>query len=186
MLDLKFIVQNPDAVRAGAAKKHIPCDVDRILSLDGERRELIVSVDAARAASKAAGKKIAQASPEERAALVAAQADDKAKLKELESRQKEIQEELEALLLLVPNVPAAEVPEGETDEDNVELRKVGDVRSFDFEPRSHSELGEIHNWIDVVRGARLSGSRNYVLLGDMALLEHAVMRFAFDSMVARG
>ncbi|MFT5733882.1 MAG: seryl-tRNA synthetase [Planctomycetota bacterium] len=186
MLDLKFIVQNPDAVKAGAAKKHIPCDVDRIVALDGERREMIGSVDALRSASKAAGKKIAQASPEERGALVAAQAGDKVSLKAMEVKQKEIQEELDALLLLVPNVPADDVPEGATDADNVELRKVGEPRVFDFEPRSHSELGEAHNWIDVIRGARLSGSRNYVLLGDMSLLEHAVMRFAFDSMVARG
>lgn len=186
MLDLKFIVQNPEAVKAGAAKKHIPCDVDRIVALDEARRELVGSVDALRSAAKAAGKKIAQASPEERKALVAAQAEEKAQLKELEAKQKQVQEELDALLLLVPNVPAAEVPDGETDEDNVELRKVGTPRVFEFEPRSHSDLGEIHNWIDVVRGARLAGSRNYVLLGDMALLEHAVMRFAFDSMVARG
>ena len=186
MLDLKFIVANPDTVKAGALKKHIPCDVDRILELDVERRDLVGSVDAARSAAKAAGKKIAQAAPEDRAALAALQGEDKAKLKAMELQQKEVQEKLDALLLLVPNVPAAEVPDGGTDEDNVELRKVGEPRTFDFTPRSHSELGEAHNWIDVVRGARLSGSRNYVLLGDMCLLEHAVMRFAFDSMVARG
>ncbi|QDV07133.1 Serine--tRNA ligase [Planctomycetes bacterium Poly30] len=186
MLDLKFIVQNPDVVKAGAAKKRIPCDVDRIVALDEERRELVGSVDALRAAKKVAGKKIAEAAPADRAALVAAQSDDTGRLKELEAKQKEVQEELDALLLLVPNVPADEVPEGATDADNVEMRKVGVPRAFDFEPRSHSELGEIHHWIDSVRGARLSGSRNYVLLGDMALLEHAIMRFAFDSMVARG
>lgn len=186
MLDLKFIVQNPEVVKAGAAKKHIACDVDRIVALDTERRELIGSVDGARAASKAAGKMIAQAAPEERAALAAAQGENKASLKVLEARQKDVQEELDALLLLVPNVPAAGVPEGATDEDNVELRKVGEPRDFDFTPCSHSELGEAQNWIDVIRGARLSGSRNYVLLGDMSLLEHAIMRFAFDSMVARG
>ena len=186
MLDLKFIVQNPDAVKAGALKKHIPCDVDRILELDVERRELVGSVDAARSAAKAAGKTIAQAPPEERAALAAKQGEHKAELKAMEARQKSVQEELDALLLLVPNVPAAEVPDGGTDEENVELRKVGEPRAFDFEPRSHSEIGEAQGWIDVVRGARLAGSRNYVLLGDMSLLEHAVMRFALDSMVARG
>ncbi len=186
MLDLKFIVQHPDLVRAGAQKKRIPCDVDRILELDEERRGLVGQVDDARSSAKSAGKRIAQASPEERAALVAAQADEKASLKEMEARQKEVEEELHALLLLVPNVPAAEVPEGATDADNVELRRVGEIRQFDFEPRSHSDIGEAQGWIDVVRGARLAGSRNYVLLGDMSLLEHAVMRFALDSMIARG
>ena len=186
MLDLKFIVNHPDAVKAGAAKKHIPCDVDEILRLDAERRELVGKVDEARSRSKAAGKQIASASPEERPALVEAQSREKAELKAMEARQKEVVEALDALLLLVPNVPADAVPEGATDEDNVEIKRWGEPRSFDFEPRSHSELGEAHGWIDVVRGARLAGSRNYVLLGDMSLLEHAVMRFAFDSMVAKG
>ncbi len=186
MLDLKFIVNNPDAVKAGAAKKHIPCDVDEILRLDAERKELVGQVDEARSRSKAAGKTIASATPEERPALVEAQAQEKVALKVMEARQKEVVEALDALLLLVPNVPAAAVPEGATDEDNLELKRWGEPRDFGFTPRSHSELGEAHNWIDVVRGARLSGSRNYVLLGDMSLLEHAVMRFAFDSMVARG
>jgi len=186
VLDLKFIVNHPDAVKAGAAKKHIPCDVDEILRLDAERRELVGKVDEARSRSKAAGKQIASASPEERPALVEAQSREKAELKAMEARQKEVVEALDALLLLVPNVPADAVPEGATDEDNVEIKRWGEPRSFDFEPRSHSELGEAHGWIDVVRGARLAGSRNYVLLGDMSLLEHAVMRFAFDSMVAKG
>lgn len=186
MLDLKFIVNNPDAVKAGAAKKHIPCDVDEILRLDAERRELVGKVDEARSRSKAAGKTIAEASPEERPALVEAQAQEKAALKAMEARQKEVVEALDAQLLRVPNVPAEAVPKGATDEDNVEIKRWGEPRDFGFTPRSHSELGEAHNWIDAVRGARLSGSRNYVLLGDMSLLEHAVMRFAFDSMVARG
>lgn len=186
MLDLKFIVLNPDLVKAGAAKKHFECDVDRIVALDGERRALVGEVDDLRASTKAAGKEIARADPEERARLVAAQGEHKARLKELEGRQKAIAEELDALLLTVPNVPADEVPEGATDEDNVELRKVGEPRAFDFEPRSHLELGEMHGWIDILRGARLSGSRNYVLRGDVALLEHALMRFALDGMVARG
>ena len=186
MLDLKFIVNHPDAVKAGAAKKHIPCDVDEILRLDAERRELVGKVDEARSRSKAAGKRIASATPEERPALVEAQSREKAELKGMEARQKEVVEALDALLLLVPNVPAEAVPEGATDEDNVEIKRWGEPRAFGFAPRSHSELGEAHGWIDVVRGARLAGSRNYVLLGDMSLLEHAVMRFAFDSMVAKG
>jgi len=186
VLDLKFIVNNPDAVKAGAAKKHIPCDVDEMLRLGAERRELVGKVDEARSRSKAAGKTIANATPEERPALVEAQAQEKAALKAMEARQKEVVEALDAQLLLVPNVPADAVPDGATDEDNVEIKRWGEPREFAFAPRSHSELGEAHNWIDSVRGARLSGSRNYVLLGDMSLLEHAVMRFAFDSMVARG
>ena len=110
MLDLKYIVSHPDLVKAGAAKKHIVCDVDQIVALDEERRDLISTVDAARSASKAAGKQIAAASADDRPSLVAAQAAHKATLKAMEARQKSVDESLEALLLLVPNVPAAEVP----------------------------------------------------------------------------
>ena len=76
--------------------------------------------------------------------------------------------------------------DGETDADNVELRRVGTPRSFDFDARSHIEIGEGQGWLDIVRGAQLAGSRNYVLRGDLSLLEHAVMRFAFDTMIAKG
>lgn len=186
MLSLKLIVAEPERVKAGAAKKRIPCDVDRILALDAERRALIPELDALRADAKQAGKRIAAAAPDERAALVAAQADEKQRIKDLEARGKEIEADLEALLLLVPNIPADEVPEGETDADNVEIKRWGEPRAFDFQPRSHIDIGAAQDWLDIERGARLAGSRNYVLKGDLALLEHAVMRFAFDSMVARG
>jgi seryl-tRNA synthetase len=93
---------------------------------------------------------------------------------------------MEALLLKIPNVPSDEVPDGANDQENVELRRVGTPPKFDFEPLDHVELGARQDWLDVEAGARLSGSRNYVLKGDLALLENAVMRFALDHMVAKG
>ncbi len=186
MLDLKFIRMNPDLVKAGAKKKHLDCDVDRILELDLARRELGQRVDQMRSEQKGAGKKIGQAAPEDRPALAAAQQDLKAKLKAAEQEQKSIEEDLARLLLLVPNVPADDVPEGGDDGDNVELMRVGEPPSFDFEPRSHIEIGKLHDWLDIERGARLAGSRNYVLKGDLSLLEGALMRFALDTMVAKG
>ncbi len=186
MLDIKYIRANPEAVKAGAAKKRIACDIDQILKLDGEWRDLGVIVDGLRAEQKAASKKIGKASPEERPALLEAQQTFKAELKDKEARLSSLYAELQELLLLVPNVPAAEVPDGADDGDNVELRTWGTPRSFDFEARDHVALGEAHDWLDVIRGARLAGSRNYVLKGDLSLLEGAVMRYALDSMVARG
>ena len=186
MLDLKFIRQHPDLVKAGAAKKRMGCDVDRILELDAHSRELGVSIDGMRSEQKSAGKAISQAAPEERPALAEAQKALKANLKAAEEEQKALAEELRGLLLLVPNVPAEEVPDGEDDGDNVELRRVGEPRAFDFPLKSHIELGELHDWLDIERGARLAGSRNYVLKGDLALLESAVLRLAMDTMVAKG
>lgn len=186
MLDLKFIREHPDAVREAARKKRMECDVDRILVLDREWRSCSAEVDELRARQKKAGETLRHASPEEREALVAEQREWKAQLKRLEERQGALRRQLDELLLTVPNLPAADVPEGEDDSDNVELRRWGEPRVFDFELRDHVSLGEAQGWIDIDRGARLAGSRNYVLLGELSLLEGAVMRFALDLMVERG
>ncbi|MDE0904189.1 MAG: serine--tRNA ligase [Planctomycetota bacterium] len=186
MLDLKYIRQNSALVREGATKKHIACDIDRILELDAASREMGVEIDQLRQGQKQAGAKIAQASPEERAQLVADQQATKTELKAQEERQQQVTVELQELLLRVPMPPAEDVPDGKDDAQNAELRKWGKPRSFDFEARSHQDLGEMHGWIDVERGARLAGSRNYLLKGDIVLLESAVLRFALDQMVERG
>ena len=186
MLDLKFIRQNPDVVKAGAAKKRIPCDIDKILELDREVREQGQVIDKLRGEQNASAKAIGQAAPADRARLAAAQREAKAALKLKEETHAALQAELHELLLRVPNVPAADVPDGKDDTENVEIRRVGEPREFDFEPLDHVALGEAQDWLDVERGARVAGSRNYFLKGDLALLEGAVMRYALDSMVARG
>jgi len=186
VLDLKFIRSHPDQVRAGAHKKRMACDVDRILELDTQHRALGVEIDSLRQEQRHAGKHLASVEADARAALIEAQAELKAKLKDLELQQGALTEELKRLLLLVPNIPAEAVPEGATDADNVEIRKVGVPRSFDFAFRSHIDLGEAQDWLDILRGARIAGSRNYFLKGDLSLLEGAVMRYALDVMVAKG
>ncbi len=185
MLDIKLIRQRPELVRAGAAKKRIPCDLDRILALDKEVRELGLSIDAMRAAQNASSKAIGQAAPADRPRLAEEAKRAKGELKELEDKQSAIATELNGLLLRVPNIPAAEVPEGRDDSDNVETSRWGEPRKFDFEPLDHTSLAEAQDWLDIVRGARIAGSRNYFLKGDLSLLESAVLRFALDSMVAK-
>ena len=186
MLDLKLIRKNPERVREAARKKRIECDVDRILELDREHRELGTRVDELRSERKRSGRAIQEASPEERPALLEASAAAKAELRELEERRGGVDAELARLLLTVPNLPAAEVPEGVDDTENVELRTSGRPPVFDFEARDHIQLGEAQGWLDIARGARLAGSRNYLLRGDLSLLEGAVMRLALDHMVAKG
>lgn len=190
MLDIKIIRQDPDAVRAGAAKKRIACDVDRILELDADWRAMSQAVDELRkeqnASSKAIGKALAGAAPEERETLLAGQKEAKAELKAKQDELGLIRQELDGLMLLVPNLPSEEVPEGADDGDNVELSRWGEPRRFDFEARDHISLAQAQDWIDLEAGARMSGARNYLLKGDLTLLEGAVMRFALDLMVARG
>jgi seryl-tRNA synthetase len=186
VLDLKFIRANPDAVRRGAAKKRIALDLDALLSLDREMRELSQRVDELRSQQKAASKKIAEAKPEERKKLAEEQKAAKAALQEREGELAALEARLRELLLRVPNVPADDVPEGKDDSENVEVRRWGEPPRFGFTPRDHIELGEKQGWIDTERGARIAGSRNYFLRGDLSLLEGAVMRYALDQMVKKG
>ncbi len=186
MLDLKLIRAEPDRVREAARRKRMTVDVGRILELDESCRKRGVRIDELRSSQKSAGKAMGKASPEERATLLESQKALKGELRELEQQDGPEREELRTLLLTVPNLPSAEVPDGDDDTGNVELRLVGEPRGFDFEPWSHIQLGEAHGWLDIEGGARLAGSRNYVLMGELAELEGAVMRFALDHMLAKG
>ena len=186
MLDPKFIRENSELVKAGARKKHVECDVDGFLAVDAERRSLGQEVDELRAEQKNAGKAIAKASPEERAKLLASQKELKGALKAKEERLSELADKLHELHIRIPNVPDEAVPEGKDDAENVELRRVGEPPAFDFEPRDHIDVATAQGWLDIEAGARLAGSRNYVLLGDLALLESVVMQYALDHMLSKG
>ncbi|HVS11825.1 MAG TPA: serine--tRNA ligase [Planctomycetota bacterium] len=186
MLDIRFIRQHPEAVQAGARKKRIECDVGAILSLDGELRARGAEIDALRAEQNALGRQVARAQVPEKEGILARLSELKLQLGELEGLQKEQSARLDGLLLRVPNVPAEDVPEGKDDSENVVVSTWGEPRRFDFEPRDHVALAEAQGWLDIERAARLAGSRNYVLIGDLSLLEGAVMRCALDSMVAKG
>jgi len=186
LLDIKYIRAEPEAVKAGAAKKRIPLDLDAILVLDKEVREAGVAIDDMRNRQKTASKRIGEAPAADRPKLAEEQKAEKAALQEREKELTALQARLRELLLRVPNVPAAEVPEGKDDSENVEIKKWGTPRNFDFEPKDHIALGEQNDWIDVERGARIAGSRNYFLKGDLSLLEGAVMRYALDRMVKKG
>jgi seryl-tRNA synthetase len=186
LLDLRFIRREPDAIRAAAAKKHVVCDVDAILRLDQGLRARGQRIDELRAEQNGAGKRVARAAGEERQALVARLTGLKQELADLEQLQKGEQAALDALLLTVPNIPAPEVPEGRDDADNVEIKRWGQPPRFDFEPRDHVDLATAQGWLDIERGARLAGSRNYVLAGELATLESALMRWALERMVAKG
>ena len=97
-----------------------------------------------------------------------------------------LSERVQELLDRVPNPPAEDTPDGDQEEDAVEVKKVGEPPSFDFEPKDHLELSAPHGWIDVERGAKVSGSRFVYRVGDVALLETALYRWALARIVAKG
>lgn len=189
MLDIKVLRENPDAARAGAVKKHMPdrADaVDRALAIDAELRSLTPRLDAMRSEQKAGGKKLGTLSPEEREAFLKTQKELKAQMSVLDDEEKLLKQRLATELGLVPNLPDPEVPDGKDDTQNLEVRRVGDVRKFDFDVRAHYDIGEAQGWLDFTRAADMAGSRNYILFGDLVLLHDAVLRFAVDLLVERG
>jgi seryl-tRNA synthetase len=189
MLDLKFVRENPDAVRAGALKKRLPdraAAVDKALQIDAELRAMLPKLDAMRSEQKNAGKEMGRLSPEQREAFLGKQKERKVEMQALEEKEKQLRADLEAQMGLIPNVPDADVPDGKDDTQNVEVRRWGAARDFEFAPRAHYDLGEAQGWLDFTRAAAMAGSRNYVLIGDLALLHDAVLRYAVDLLVARG
>ncbi len=206
MLDIKFIRENVDLIKKAAIDKRIECDVDRLIEVDRKRRELQVQLDAFREQSKQNGQMVgllrnrksewykraiaegkSEADIKAEADRVQAElAELKPKIRQLEEQEGPTLEEFHRLMLTVPQPADPEAPVGKDEEENVELRKVGEIRKFDFEPADHVTLGRELGIIDIERGVKLGGTRNYVLRGDGALLHQAVLRLAQDMIVERG
>ena len=188
MLDLKKIRDEPDAVKAGARKKRIDAGsiVDRVLALDETRRKLQHERDELKARQNQAGKEIAKLSGADRERLRAEMGTLAARVKEIEPELTGIEKEIDDLLLRIPNLPAPEVPEGETEKDNVEVKRWGTPPAFDFAPRDHLALGEALDLVDIPRAVKLAGPRTYILKNEGALLELAVLQFTLERLVRKG
>ena len=186
MLDIDFIRDNADDVKRAARLKNFDVDIDRLLDVDDRRRELIQETEQIRERRNEVADEIPQASDEERPALIEEGRELKQKVKELEEELDDCMEEYDELMLQVPNVPLPEVPEGDEEEDNEVLRTFGQRPSFDFEAKDHEQLGESLGILDKERAIKFAGSRAYLLKGEGALLEEAVMRLAQDILYEQG
>ncbi|HEY0417149.1 MAG TPA: serine--tRNA ligase [Gaiellaceae bacterium] len=178
MIDLKRARADADAYRAALARKGAAAVFDELLGADAEKRALQTQVEELRARTKLKGKP----SPEQLEELKAV----KDRLQPLEGELGAAQERLQSLLDRVPNPPAEDTPDGDSEEDAVTVRLVGEPPRFDFEPRDHLELAAHHGWIDVERGGKVSGSRFVYRVGDIALLELALYRWALDRIARKG
>ena len=178
MLDIKFIRENKDIVAAGAQKKHIKIDIDALIALDDKRRALQQEIDQKRAEQNAASDKIASAaSDSEKKTLIAQMQSLKENLKVQEEALQEVMKEWRLLMVQMPNVPDMSVPDGDSDADNKEIRTWGETATFDFAPKTHSELLLAHGMADYERGAKVAGFRGYFLKNDGARLVWALQRF---------
>lgn len=185
MLDIHFIRENADIVKMGAKKKHIKVDIDKLLKVDDERKALRLELDNKRAEQNRASAGISLAKGAEKEKLLEAMRHLKAGMEEGQERLKKVMEEWQGLMVTVPNVPDISVPEGDSDADNREIKKWGDIPKMD-KPKSHVELMTNLGMADFERGAKVAGFRGYFLKNDGALLSYALWRFLSDHFMKKG
>jgi seryl-tRNA synthetase len=186
MLDIKFIRENPDAVKRAAEAKGIELDVDELLKCDAqisainrklqelreEKNSITAGIPALKDADKAAAVEKSRALSE--------------KIGLLDAELKGLQSDYGEIMWRVPNIPADDAPVGRDDSENVVRYKVGEPRKFDFEPRSHYDILEANDWADFKRISKVSGSRAYTLKGAASRLEIALHMYMMDKMAAKG
>ena len=179
MLDIKYIRENPDKVKKGVADKQYDSTlVDKVLDLDEKKRKLGVEIENLRAERNKLSSKEHVASSKGK--------EIKENLKELEPSLVKLEDVLNELLNLIPNLPSEKAPVGKGEKENVEVRKWGEPRKFEFTPKDHLELGKNLNILDFETGAKVSGSQFYFLYGDGALMELALVQFAFELLSKEG
>ncbi|WP_433681781.1 serine--tRNA ligase [Nocardia sp. CA-119907] len=186
MIDLRFLRDNPDAVRASQrARGEDPALVDALLEADAARRAAVATADNLRAEHKAMGKLIGKAKSEERSVLLEQAQEMSAKVKEAEVAQHAADADMDAAHRAISNVVQEGAPAGGED-DYIVLETIGTPREFDFEPKDHVELGESLGLFDMERGAKVSGARFYFMTGYGALLQLGLLQLAAQKAVANG
>ena len=179
MLSLELIRKDPEFVAAALKRRGEEPPIDDVLALDEKRRSLQAQADRLRAHRNETSRTIGRMSGD-RTPLIAQMRQVGQEIADLDKQHDEVQSELRALLLELPNIPQPDVPDGQGEEDNVVVRTLGDMPAFDFVPQPHWELGERLGVIDLARGAKLAGSRFFVLMDKGARLERALVNFMLD------
>jgi len=176
MLDINFIRSNPEKVKKGVSDKgYDPAIVERVLKVDETRRQLISEIEKYRQERNKLGKDDIEQGKK-----------IKEMLRRLEPDLKAVEEEFKNLLFEIPNLPAEDVPIGKDESGNKIVKTWGKPKKFDFEPKDHLGLGEILDVIDVKRAGKVSGTRFGYLKNEAAILEFALINFAFDILTKEG
>ncbi len=180
MLSLDYIRANPEKVKEAAKNKNREVDIDGILRLDEENRQLIQESQKLREERNKLAKEKFSDEVKNRGIEI------KTSLKEIEDKMAAVQLELDTLMTRVPNVPDPSVPVGKDENDNVEIKKHGEPTKFDFEPKDHITLGTELDLFDLDRGSKVSGFRGYFLKNDLAVLHFGLLFYVFQKLVAKG
>lgn len=176
MLDINFIRENPDIVKKAVSDKGLDVDIEELLKVDQERKELIAKVDTLRHQRNQA----AEARDIEKGRQI------KQELDRWEKELKEAEDRVTHMMFYVPNIPAPNAPLGKNSSANVEVSKWGELPKFTFPPKDHIELGKILDIVDLEAGVRVSGFRGYFLKNEGTILHLAILNYAFDRIVAEG
>ena len=186
VIDVQLLRDNPELVKASQrARGNDPATVDEAVAADAARRDALQRFEQLRSTQNAKSKEIGKASKEDRPALLASVQELAQQVKEAQAAANEAEAEFERAAMAIENLVLDGVPAGGEENFSV-LKTVGEVPEFDFEPRDHLELGEMHDAIDMVRGAKVSGARFSYLKGIGARLELAIMQHGLNKAIAQG
>jgi len=186
MIDIKQIRENSEKFKAACKAKKFVVDIDRLLEVDSALKKQKQQLQDISTEKNQIGKSIPKLSGDKKQSALSQLSQLKEQEAEYEQQVKKLQPEFDELMLQVAQPADEDVPLGADDTENVEIRREGKIRQFDFEPKDHVQLGLDLGIIDIERGVKLAGTRNYFLKGDGTLLHWAVLRFAMDYMVQKG
>lgn len=181
MLDVAVIRENPELVRSALRNRlYEETLLDEFLEIDGEWRKLVEESNQLKRQRNVVSEEIPKISGEEKKVKIAEMRDVSARIKYLDQSISDLDSRRNEVVLNMPNIPHESVPVGSGEEDNVKIREFGSPRSFDFEPKNHIQIGEDLDIIDFDRGAKITGTGFYVLKGDGARLERALINYMLD------
>lgn len=181
MVDIQIIRDNPEFVKEKSKQKGYEVDIDKLLVLDDERKQLLVQVESLRQKRNEIAARMKGGKPSE--ADINEGKQIKIELAEREELLGKVEADWLELLKKVPNMPLDQVPIGETEDDNKEVRKVGEPTKFDFEPKNHAEIAEAKGWLDKERAAKVAGARFAYIKGDLVLLWHALVSYGINQLM---
>jgi seryl-tRNA synthetase len=186
MIDPQELRENPEIYKKACIDKRVNIDIDKVLEVDKNYKKVKQDFESARALQNSVSKEIPTLKGAEKEQKLAEMKTLAAEVKEKENLVKEVETQWNALMLRIPSVPSSETPIGKDDTENVEVEKWGEIPKFNFTPRDHVALGKELDILDIERGVKVAGARNYFLKGDGARLQRAVLDFALDLLHDKG
>lgn len=183
MLDIRLLRNEPDKLKAALLKRKENFDLDGLLKLDEKRRELVFQTEQLKSKQNVTSKQVPILKKEGKdvSELLEEMKVLSDTIKDLDVQVREVDEQIDKIMLTIPNIPHESVPVGDTDEDNLEVRKWGEPKKFDFEPKAHWDIGENLNILDFSTAAKITGARFTVYKGSGARLERALINFFLDT-----